>query len=128
MFVNFLYQGLYEILTLLLPFITIPYISRVLGTEGIGLYSYSYAVASYFITFANLAFIPIYGAKGVAFGTVIAEGSVFFIQVWIIRKEIEAYLYDMSPLFVLFIQMLTGIIIYVALSGIMITFRLVKRN
>ena len=103
---------------------------------------------------ANLVLIPIYGAKGAALGTVIAEGSVCFAQVWKIRKEIdisyyikecivclaagfimflgvrqvEIYLYDMAPLFILLIQILTGIIVYAILSGIMITFRLVKRE
>ena len=65
MIVNFLYQGIYQILALILPLITIPYTSRVLGAEGIGLYSYSYAVVSYFVSFANMG-INIYGNRGIA--------------------------------------------------------------
>jgi len=36
---NFAYQMLYEILILILPFITSPYIARVIGAEGLGKYS-----------------------------------------------------------------------------------------
>lgn len=45
---NVIYQMIYEILALALPLITTPYISRVLGAEGIGVYSYTYSVAYYF--------------------------------------------------------------------------------
>lgn len=65
MFVNFLYQAAYQILVLILPIITTPYVSRVLGAEGIGLYSYSYAVVSYFISFANMG-INIFGNREIA--------------------------------------------------------------
>lgn len=62
---NLIYQGIYQILILILSFITIPYTCRVLGAEGIGVYSYSYAIASYFITFANMG-ISIYGNREIA--------------------------------------------------------------
>ena len=39
---NLIYQTLYQMLTLVLPFVTAPYISRVLGTENTGIYSYTY--------------------------------------------------------------------------------------
>lgn len=65
MFVNFLYQAVYQILVLILPIITTPYVSRVLGVEGIGLYSYSYAVVSYFVSFANMG-INVFGNREIA--------------------------------------------------------------
>ena len=34
---NYIYNLIYQILILLLPLITTPYISRVLGAEGIGI-------------------------------------------------------------------------------------------
>ena len=36
---NYIYRLAYEILNLIVPFITAPYISRILGAEGIGIYS-----------------------------------------------------------------------------------------
>ena len=51
---NIIYNILYQILLVILPFITAPYISRVLGSEGIGIYSYNYTIASYFGLFIML--------------------------------------------------------------------------
>ena len=45
---NFLYQFSYQILAILLPLITAPYVSRVLGANGIGEYAYTNTVAYYF--------------------------------------------------------------------------------
>lgn len=45
---NFIYQMFYEVLVLILPLITSPYISRVLGVEKIGMFSYTYSIATYF--------------------------------------------------------------------------------
>lgn len=51
---NFIYESIYEVLILLLPLITSPYVSRVLGASGVGVYSYTYTVANYFVLFAAL--------------------------------------------------------------------------
>lgn len=51
---NIFFQMAYEILALILPIFTSPYIARVIGAEGIGIYSYSYTIASYFVLFADL--------------------------------------------------------------------------
>ena len=45
---NILYQMFYELLALALPLVTTPYVSRVLGAEKIGIYSYTYSIAYYF--------------------------------------------------------------------------------
>lgn len=51
---NYLYRLLYEILTMITPLITTPYVSRILGADGIGIYSYTYSYVTYFIMFAAL--------------------------------------------------------------------------
>lgn len=51
---NFAYQMVYEVFILLLPFLTSPYIARVIGAKGLGVYSYSHTVANYFVLFAML--------------------------------------------------------------------------
>lgn len=62
---NFAYQVIYEILVIILPFVTSPYISRVLGAEKLGEYSYSYSVAYYFVLFSMLG-LKNYGNREIA--------------------------------------------------------------
>lgn len=62
---NFSYNIVYQILILILPLITAPYISRVLGVESVGIYSYTYSIANYFVLFAMLG-INNYGNRCVA--------------------------------------------------------------
>ncbi|MDE5885506.1 MAG: flippase [Oscillospiraceae bacterium] len=51
---NVIYQILYQVLTLILPFITSPYIARVIGADGLGIYSFTYSIAYYFVLFSML--------------------------------------------------------------------------
>lgn len=62
---NFIYNTLYEILAIISPFITAPYISRIFEVDGVGIYSYTSAIASYFTMFAALG-IQSYGKREVA--------------------------------------------------------------
>lgn len=62
---NFMYQMIYEILIIILPFLTSPYIARVIGAEGLGIYSYSYSVAYYFVLVAMLG-LKNYGNRTIA--------------------------------------------------------------
>ena len=62
---NLLYQSGYEILVLLLPFITSPYISRVFGAQCLGIYSYTVSISYYFQMFAMLG-IKFYGNRSIA--------------------------------------------------------------
>ena len=62
---NILYQTIYEILMIILPFVTSPYIARVIGAEGLGIYSYSHSVAYYFVLFSMMG-IKNYGNRAVA--------------------------------------------------------------
>lgn len=49
---NYLLNMSYQCLTILIPLITTPYLSRVLGAEGIGANSYAMSMASYFTMLA----------------------------------------------------------------------------
>ena len=62
---NFLYNASYQVLALILPLITSPYISRVMGAERIGIYSYAYSIASYFGLFILLG-LNNYGNRTIA--------------------------------------------------------------
>ena len=62
---NFLYTTVYKILRIILPIITVPYVSRVLGADNLGIHSYTYSIAVYFILIAYLGFEN-YGTRLVA--------------------------------------------------------------
>lgn len=51
---NFILKALYELLAIATPLITAPYVSRILGADGIGAYSYAHSCISYFTMFAVL--------------------------------------------------------------------------
>ena len=46
--INIIYNLTYQIFILILPMITAPYLARVLGVDGTGIYSYVFSVAYYF--------------------------------------------------------------------------------
>ncbi|MCF0258889.1 MAG: flippase [Erysipelotrichaceae bacterium] len=62
---NFLYNTCFQILQIIIPLITTPYISRVLGADGIGSYSYYYTIAAYFVLFILLG-LNNYGNREIA--------------------------------------------------------------
>ena len=63
---NYLYNLTYQVLILILPLITTPYLSRVLGAEGIGIYSYTYTIVTYFVLFGSLG-VSLYGQREIAY-------------------------------------------------------------
>ena len=63
---NYIYNMVYQVLILILPLVTTPYLSRVLGAEGIGIYSYTYAIVTYFILFGSLG-VAMYGQREIAY-------------------------------------------------------------
>ena len=63
---NYIYNLAYQILVLILPLITAPYISRTLGAEKIGIYSYTLSISAYFILFGSLG-IALYGKREIAY-------------------------------------------------------------
>ena len=62
---NFLLNIVYQGLTLVFPLVTVPYISRSLGVEGIGVYSYTYSIAYMFMLVGMLG-INNYGNRSIA--------------------------------------------------------------
>lgn len=62
---NYLYNLLFQILSLIVPLITTPYITRILKVEGIGKFSYYFSVTNYFIIFIMLG-LNTYGNRSIA--------------------------------------------------------------
>lgn len=63
---NYIYNVSYQILLIIVPLITTPYISRVLGASAIGVYSYAESIVTYFVLFATMG-ITYYGQREIAY-------------------------------------------------------------
>lgn len=63
---NYIYNLVYQILLMVIPLITTPYLSRVLGAENLGIYSYTLSIATYFVLFGSLG-VALYGQREIAY-------------------------------------------------------------
>ena len=63
---NYIYNMLYQLLQILLPIITTPYLARKLGAGGNGIYGYTISVVTYFLLFGSLG-IGLYGQREIAY-------------------------------------------------------------
>lgn len=62
---NYLYTVVIQIVSMLAPLVTAPYVARVLGSDGVGTYSYVLSVATVFSLFAALG-LSAYGLREVS--------------------------------------------------------------
>ncbi|WP_348658418.1 flippase [Heyndrickxia faecalis] len=63
---NYIYNVIYQVITLIVPLVTVPYISRVLGSRGIGINAYTNSIIQYFILFGTIG-ISLYGNRAIAY-------------------------------------------------------------
>ncbi|TGY42447.1 flippase [Clostridium sartagoforme] len=63
---NFLYNLSYQILVLILPLITVPYVSNILGAKGVGDYAFTFANVQYFVLFGMVG-VTLYGNRQIAY-------------------------------------------------------------
>ncbi|MCM1038719.1 MAG: oligosaccharide flippase family protein [Ruminococcus sp.] len=95
---NIIYQAIYQVVVALTPLITSPYISRVLGVKNLGIYSYTYAMVSYFMLFSMLG-ITNYGSREIAISCIRGKecrdrtfGEIFPIQFFMTVIMIGLYI------------------------------------
>lgn len=53
---NYIFNLSYQLFLIIVPVFVTPYVSRVLGVDGTGKYSYTYSITTYFTLFAALGF------------------------------------------------------------------------
>lgn len=63
---NYIYNLIQQVLLVVSPLITIPFLSRSLGAEGIGTYSYAFALTNYFTLVATLG-CDVYGRREISY-------------------------------------------------------------
>lgn len=81
---NFLYNILYQFFVFIIPLVTTPYISRVLGVDNVGIYSYTYSIVYYFMLLAMLG-ITNYGSREIAKCSNKIERSEMFLSIYFLQ-------------------------------------------
>lgn len=99
---NFIYNLISQVLVLIIPLITAPYLARVLGETGNGQLSYANSIITYFTLIANLGF-SLYGQREISRKRDdIKEKSKSFYEIIILR-----FFCTMISLIILFIILYT---------------------
>lgn len=65
---NYFYNVSFQLFKIIIPIFTIPYISRVLGPQNIGINSFTYNIVQYFVLFGSMG-ISTYGNRKVAYNS-----------------------------------------------------------
>lgn len=113
---NYIYSIISEILIILIPLVTSPYISRILGATQIGVYTYCYSIVSYFILFAKMG-INNHGSRRIASAKVSQEKNKIFSNIIVIQ-----IILSIIALFFYFIYILYNRHTYHTISMIMVIY------
>ena len=94
---NYLYNLSYQILTIILPIITVPYVTRIFTSEDLGSYGFYYSIVSYFSLFAMLG-IGIYGTKQIAAARDVSSTFWNIYAIQLIASILALFVYVMTLL------------------------------
>ena len=103
---NYLYNLSYQILTIILPIITVPYVTRIFTSEALGNYGFYNSIVSYFSLFAMLG-IGIYGTKQIAAARNVSSTFWNIYAIQLIASLLALFVYSMT---LLSIPKMSGII------------------
>lgn len=100
---NFIYNFSYQILIMILPLITTPYVSRVLGADGVGIQSYTYSIVSYFVLFTMLG-INNYGNRSIAMARDDRTSlSKEFINIYLVQFMMAVIMIILYIIYIIFV-------------------------
>ena len=98
---NYIYNVTYQLLVLITPLITTPYVSRTIGAAGIGTYSFAESIVTYFTLFAAMG-TAAYGQREISYvqddkekrtevfwNTAILRGISTFV--WLLLYEVYVF-------------------------------------
>lgn len=106
---NFVYNLIYQVLILVIPLITAPYLARTVKADGVGIYSYTYSIVYYFMLLTMLG-VNNYGNRTIAK----------------VREDKEKRSKEFLGIYAL--QLIIGIIMLVLYLGYVIIFNSAYKN
>ena len=89
---NYLYNLSYQILTIILPIITVPYVTRIFTSEALGNYIFYNSIVSYFSLFAMLG-IGVYGTKQIAAASDVSSTFWNIYAIQLIASILSIFVY-----------------------------------
>ena len=89
---NYLYNLSYQILTIILPIITVPYVTRIFTSEALGNYVFYNSIVSYFSLFAMLG-IGVYGTKQIAAASDVSSTFWNIYAIQLIASILSIFVY-----------------------------------
>lgn len=98
---NFIFNTIKTIMVVVFPLISFPYISRVLGVEGVGRVQYCTSVISYFILFASLGITNYSVREGVKYRGDREKFSKFVREIFTINMVTTVLAYAVLGIFFL---------------------------
>ena len=117
---NFLFNTLVQLTTILVPLITLPYISRILQAKGLGEYSFAYSVAYYFYIFIRLG-LHNYGNRTIASVRDDSEKlSKIFFEIYTTQFFLGIFMTTIYLAYCVFFsssKLLSGIFILIVFAG-----------
>ncbi len=117
---NFIFNALYQLTTIFVPLITLPYLSRILQAKGLGEYSFAYSVAYYFYIFIRLG-LHNYGNRTIASIRDDSENlSKTFFEIYTTQfflGVVMTTIYLVYCIFFSFDKMLSGIFTLIVIAG-----------
>lgn len=93
---NYLWNAFYQLFLIIVPVLTMPYITRILGKDNTGIYSFTYSNVQYFILLGSLG-VSLYGNRTIAYlrqdreKTTNAFWSIFFMRLATIAVAMLAF-------------------------------------
>lgn len=101
---NYIYNIIYQVFIILVPLITVPYISRVLGSNGIGVYAYTNSIVQYFVLFGTIG-VALYGNRAIAYTRDNKEEmSRTFWGIFVLKVVTTSIMYGFFLLFLLIVS------------------------
>lgn len=100
---NFIYNIIYQVFIFIIPLISTPYVSRVLGVDNVGIYSYTYSIVYYFML-CGLIGINNYGSRKIAkTSSNKKQMSSEFINIYFLQLILTCIMLFIYFIFIIFI-------------------------
>lgn len=111
-----------SVLSMLFPLITFPYISRILGAEGLGIYNFSNSVVSYFLLLAGLGISTYAVREGAKYREKKRSFNSFASQIFSINMLSTLFSYLLLFISIIFFNALHKYVICILIFSLQIIF------